>query len=158
IRIGKTDLILSHVRRGATAVPDAVEWPEPFFHQLRGGSRKMRALYATLARVAAANAPVLILGETGTGKEVVARSIHEESPRKGGPFIVVDCAALPENLLDAELFGHSRGAFTGAASARAGAIEAANGGTVFLDEIGELPKAMQPKLLRVLEAKTVRRI
>ncbi len=158
IRIGKTDLILSHVRRGATAVADTVEWPEPSFHQLRGGSRKMRALYATLARVATASAPVLILGETGTGKEVVARSIHEESPRKGGPFIVVDCAALPETLLDAELFGHARGAFTGAASARSGAIEAANGGTVFLDEIGELPKAMQPKLLRVLEAKTVRRI
>jgi two-component system, NtrC family, response regulator GlrR len=155
IRIGKTDLILSHVRR---TVQGEVEWPEPKFHQLRGGSRKMRALYATLARVAAAEAPVLILGETGTGKEVVARSVHDASPRASGPFVVVDCAALPENLLDAELFGHARGAFTGAVGARPGAIESANGGTVFLDEIGELPKSMQPKLLRVLEAKTVRRL
>jgi two-component system, NtrC family, response regulator GlrR len=158
IRVGKTDLILSHVRRGAAQVEPVVEWPDPKFHGMLGGSRKMRALYATLARVAAADAPVLILGETGTGKEVVARSIHEESPRKGGPFVVVDCAALPENLLDAELFGHARGAFTGAVGARPGAIESASGGTVFLDEIGELPKSMQPKLLRVLEAKTVRRI
>jgi two-component system, NtrC family, response regulator GlrR len=158
IRVGKTDLILTHVRRGATSTPEVVEWPEPKFHQLIGGSRKMRALYATLARVAAAEAPVLILGETGTGKEVVARTIHEASPRRGGPFVVVDCAALPENLLDAELFGHARGAFTGATGARPGAIQSANGGTVFLDEIGELPRSMQPKLLRVLEAKTVRRL
>ncbi len=158
IRVGKTDLILSHARRGAPNKTEEVEWPSPSFHGLRGGSRKMRALYATLARVSAAEAPVLILGETGTGKEVVARAIHDESPRKSGPFVVVDCAALPENLLDAELFGHARGAFTGAVGARPGAIESANGGTVFLDEIGELPKAMQPKLLRVLEAKTVRRI
>jgi transcriptional regulator with GAF, ATPase, and Fis domain len=158
IRVGKTDLILSHVRRGATSTPEAVEWPEPSYQQLRGGSRKMRALYATLSRVAAADAPVLILGETGTGKEVVARSVHEASPRRSGPFVVVDCAALPENLLDAELFGHARGAFTGATGARPGAIQSANGGTVFLDEIGELPRSMQPKLLRVLEAKTVRRL
>ena len=158
IRVGQTDLILSHVRRGATHTPEVAEWPEPKFHQLYGGSRKMRALYATLSRVAAAEAPVLILGETGTGKEVVARAVHEASPRKGGPFVVVDCAALPENLLDAELFGHARGAFTGATGARPGAIQSANGGTVFLDEIGELPRSMQPKLLRVLEAKTVRRL
>ena len=157
IRIGKIDLILTHVRGGAQ-VEREPEWPEGNFHWLRGGSRKMRALYAMLARVAAADAPVLILGETGTGKELVARSLHDESPRKGGPFVVVDCAALPESLLDAELFGHARGAFTGAVGARAGAIESANGGTVFLDEIGELPKSMQPKLLRVLEAKTVRRL
>jgi transcriptional regulator with GAF, ATPase, and Fis domain len=154
IRLGKTDLILSHGRRAA----EETEWPEPRFHGLRGGAHKMRTLYATLDRVAVAEAPVLALGETGTGKEVVARAIHDASGRKNGPFVVVDCAALPENLLDAELFGHARGAFTGAVGARPGAIEAANGGTVFLDEIGELPKAMQPKLLRVLEAKTVRRI
>ena len=158
IRVGQTEIILSHVRRGATTVPEVPEWPEPRFHDLHGGSRKMRALYATLARVAAAEAPVLILGETGTGKEVVARAVHDASPRKDGPFVVVDCAALPENLLDAELFGHARGAFTGATNARPGAIQSANGGTVFLDEIGELPRSMQPKLLRVLEAKTVRRL
>jgi len=158
IRIGTTDLVLTHSRKGPPAAAEGVDWPEPAFHGLRGGSRKMRALYATLAQIAAAEAPVLIMGQTGTGKEVVARAIHDASPRKGGPLVVVDCAALPENLLDAELFGHARGAFTGASGARPGAIESANGGTVFLDEIGELPRTMQPKLLRVLEAKTVRRI
>ena len=158
VRVGTTELIVSHVRRGKLAKPGTEEWPEPRFHGLEGGSRKMRTLYATLARVASADAPVLVLGETGTGKELVARAIHDASPRHRGPFVVVDCAALPENLLDGELFGHARGAFTGASGARAGAIESASQGTVFLDEIGELPKAMQPKLLRVLEAKTVRRI
>jgi DNA-binding NtrC family response regulator len=118
----------------------------------------MRELFAMLARVAPMNASVLIQGETGTGKELVARAIHDASPRASGPFVVVDCAALPENLLDAELFGHSKGAFTGAVGAREGAIESAHGGTVFLDEIGELPMSMQPKLLRVLESRTVRRV
>jgi DNA-binding NtrC family response regulator len=118
----------------------------------------MRELFATLARIAPMDAPVLVYGETGTGKELVARAIHDASPRASKPFVVVDCAALPENLLDAELFGHTRGAFTGAHAARTGAIESAEGGTVFLDEIGELPIAMQPKLLRVLESRTVRRV
>ncbi len=133
-------------------------WGQDYFHRLVGKSLAMRELYAVLARAASSRSSVLIQGETGTGKEVVAQSIHEASPQAGGPFVVVDCAALPENLLDAELFGHTKGAFTGAVSARAGAIETANGGTVFLDEIGELPMSMQPKLLRVLEQKTVRRI
>jgi transcriptional regulator with GAF, ATPase, and Fis domain len=158
IRIGTTDLILTHVRRGPPPELAADDWAEPRFHGLEGGSRKMRALYGTLARVAAAEAPVLVLGETGTGKEVVARALHESSARKGGPFVVVDCAALPENLLEAELFGHARGAFSGAVGARAGAIEAANHGTVFLDEIGELPLDVQPKLLRVLETREFRRV
>jgi transcriptional regulator with GAF, ATPase, and Fis domain len=118
----------------------------------------MRELFATLARLAPMDASALIHGETGTGKELVARAIHEASPRASGPFVVVDCAALPENLLDAELFGHTKGAFTGAVAARAGAIEAAEGGSVFLDEIGELPMSMQPKLLRALESRTVRRV
>jgi transcriptional regulator with PAS, ATPase and Fis domain len=118
----------------------------------------MRELYAKLARVASCPAPVLIEGETGTGKELVARSLHAASPRASKPFVVVDCASLPTHLLEAELFGHTRGAFTGALGQRTGAIESAHGGTVFLDEIGELPMSMQPKLLRVLEARTVRRI
>lgn len=158
IRLGQTDLVLTYIHDAAANEDSEELWPEPRFGGLVGGSRKMRALYAMLARVAKSDAPVLIVGETGTGKEVVAQAVHEASARQGRPFVVVDCAALPETLLDAELFGHARGAFTGAANARPGAIESANGGTVFLDEIGELPKGMQPKLLRVLEAKTVRRL
>jgi two-component system, NtrC family, response regulator GlrR len=133
-------------------------WPEGRFGRLVGDSAPMRELFATLSRLAPMDAPVLIHGETGTGKELVAQSIHDASPRASKPFVVVDCAALPENLLDAELFGHARGAFTGAVGARPGAIEAAEGGTVFLDEIGELPISMQPKLLRVIESQTVRRV
>src|SRR5262249_33968321 len=110
------------------------------------------------ARVAASESTALIFGETGTGKERVAQAIHEASARASGLFVIVDCAALPEQLLQGELFGHAKGAFTGAAAARAGAIESADGGTVFLDEIGELPLSMQPALLRVLESRTVRRL
>jgi two-component system, NtrC family, response regulator GlrR len=133
-------------------------WPNDTFGRLVGTSVRMRELFARLSRLAAMDASVLIHGETGTGKELVAQAIHDASPRANKPFVVVDCAALPENLLDAELFGHSRGAFTGAVGARTGAIEAADGGTVFLDEVGELPIPMQPKLLRVLESRTVRRV
>jgi transcriptional regulator with GAF, ATPase, and Fis domain len=118
----------------------------------------MLALYARLERVATSHGTVLIGGETGTGKELVAQALHDASGRADGPFVVVDCGALPETLLDAELFGHGRGAFTGAIGARAGAVEVAHGGTLFLDEIGELPLALQPKLLRVLEARTIRRL
>jgi two-component system response regulator GlrR len=133
-------------------------WSEDSFHHLVGKSLAMRELFAVLQRAASTRASVLIQGETGTGKELVAHSIHDASPQAQGPFVVVDCAALPENLLDAELFGHTKGAFTGAVASRAGAIETAEGGTVFLDEVGELPMSMQPKLLRVLEQRTVRRI
>jgi DNA-binding NtrC family response regulator len=118
----------------------------------------MRELFSTLARLGPLDACILIQGETGTGKELVARAIHEASARAAGPFIVVDCAALSESLIEAELFGHAKGAFTGAHQTRIGAIEAASGGTVFLDEIGELPLGMQPKLLRMLESSTIRRI
>jgi transcriptional regulator with GAF, ATPase, and Fis domain len=118
----------------------------------------MRELYAGLARVAESDAPVLLLGETGTGKELAARAIHAASKRAAQPFVVVDCAALAGSLIEGELFGHARGAFTGAVGARAGSFEAASGGTIFLDEIGELPLAMQPKLLRVLESRTVKRL
>ena len=153
-RVGSTLLV---VRREAT--PEPVElWPIDQFGPLLGGSAAMRELFARLGRIARTDSTVLIQGETGTGKELVAQAIHEGSPRAKQPFVVVDCAALPEMLLEAELFGHTKGAFTGAVSARAGAIEAADTGTVFLDEVGELPLSLQPKLLRVLESRTIRRI
>jgi hypothetical protein len=123
-------------------------WGEPRFGQLVGASAPMRELFAKLARVSALESTVLLVGETGTGKELAARAIHDFSARATAPFVVVDCAALPETLLEGELFGVARGAFTGATSARTGALESAAGGTVFLDEIGELPPPMQAKLLR----------
>jgi transcriptional regulator with GAF, ATPase, and Fis domain len=133
-------------------------WPSDHFGQLLGKSPAMRDLFVRVSKVAASDAPVLILGETGTGKEVVARAIHQASPRNRRPFIVVDCGALPANLLESELFGHAKGAFTGAVSTHIGALEAAAEGTVFLDEIGELPLDLQPKLLRALESRTFRRV
>jgi DNA-binding NtrC family response regulator len=133
-------------------------WPSAHFGALFGPSVAMRELFARLARVAQACASALIEGETGTGKELIARAIHDASARAPGPFIVIDCGALQDGLLEAELFGHTKGAFTGATAARAGALEEGMGGTIFLDEIGELPLSMQPKLLRVLESRTVRRL
>lgn len=153
VRVGGTTLTI----HGLDAV-EADVWPAEQFGPLLGRSVKMRELFARLARVAPTDVSVLVTGETGSGKELVAQALHDGSPRAKGPFVVVDCAALPEKLLESELFGHARGAFTGAAQARAGAIEAADGGTVFLDEVGELPAEMQPKLLRVLESHTVRRL
>jgi two-component system response regulator GlrR len=130
----------------------------PRFGLAVGSSPPMRALFAVLERVAASEATILLLGETGTGKDVLAESIHRESGRRGGPFVVVDCGALPPQLLESELFGHERGAFTGADRARTGAVEAASGGTLFLDEIGDLHPDLQPKLLGVLERREVQRI
>jgi DNA-binding NtrC family response regulator len=154
VQVGRTELTVRYA-----AEPTPVElWPKTSFGDLVGGTVVMRALFARLARIAQSQATVLIEGETGTGKELAARAIHDASPRAQGPFVVIDCGALPENLLEAELFGHTKGAFTGALGARAGAIEEADGGTVFLDEIGELPLCMQPKLLRVLESRMVRRL
>ncbi|MGE5181609.1 MAG: sigma-54 interaction domain-containing protein [Acidobacteriota bacterium] len=123
-----------------------------------GDSPAIRELLHTLDHLAAAQTPVLVTGESGTGKELVARSLHYCGPRAQAPFIALNCAAIPENLIEAELFGNQRGAYTGAVAAREGAFEAADGGTLFLDEIGEMPLAMQAKLLRVLETSEVQRI
>ena len=128
------------------------------FGSMIGRSVKMRELFARLEKLAKTDTTVLVTGETGAGKELVAEALHDHSPRKDGPFVVLDCGSIPPNLIESELFGHERGAFTGATNSYAGAFERAHGGTVFLDEIGELPLGMQPKLLRVLERKEVRRV
>jgi len=128
------------------------------FGLMVGASPAMRAVMAELARVAPTDATVLLEGETGTGKEIAAESIHRESRRRDRPFLVVDCGAVPPDLLETELFGHAKGAFTGAEIDRAGVFEAAEGGTVLLDELGELGLALQPKLLRVLESREIRRV
>ena len=122
-------------------------------YRLIGRDPRMVEIYKTVGKVAATSAPVLIRGETGTGKELVARTIHENSARKDGPFITVNCAALPESLLESELFGHLKGSFTGATSDRRGRFELASAGTIFLDEIGDTTPAFQSKLLRVLQEK-----
>ena len=125
---------------------------------LQGDSACIRTLMAMIERVAATEAPVLIRGETGTGKELVARAIHQRSARSSGPMVPVNCGAIAPTLIQSELFGHERNAFTGAAQRRLGSIEAANDGVLFLDEIGELPLATQPALLRVLQERSVTRV
>lgn len=126
------------------------------FGLMHGTSPAMRAVFSVLERAAEINSTIILEGETGTGKELAAESIHMEGPRSNGPFIVVDCGAIPPDLLESELFGHQRGAFTGAVASRDGAFVAASGGTVFLDEIGELSSDLQPKLLRALERRRVK--
>jgi DNA-binding NtrC family response regulator len=128
------------------------------FGELVGHSTEMRELFATLERIAPKNLTVLVQGETGTGKEEVARAIHARSPRASAPFVVIDATALPESLTESILFGHEKGAFTGADQRRTGLFETAQGGTVFLDEIGELPASIQAKFLRVLERREVTRV
>ncbi|MCB9557957.1 MAG: sigma 54-interacting transcriptional regulator [Deltaproteobacteria bacterium] len=128
------------------------------FGELLGHSESMKRVFAILERVSKTDATVLLEGESGTGKEVAARSLHDASTRRDGPFVAVDCGALPANLIESELFGHRRGAFTGADADRAGLFEEASGGTLFLDEVGELPLDLQPKLLRALETRTIRRV
>src|SRR5213078_3640056 len=126
------------------------------FGELVGRSESMRQVYSLIEQVASSSASVLITGESGTGKELVARSIHKLSPRKDAPFVAINCSAIPETLMESELFGHEKGAFTGAASRRQGCFELANTGTLLLDEIAEMPALLQSKLLRVIEERKVR--
>jgi DNA-binding NtrC family response regulator len=152
VRVGNTTLEI-------TILADMITQPlakVDRFEGLLGGSTAMRRMYPLLERCAQGDATVLIHGETGTGKELVAEAIHCGSARRDGPFVVVDCSALTPALAESELFGHIRGAFTGADSTRIGAFELASGGTLFLDEIGELPLRLQPLLLRALEKRTIR--
>ena len=128
------------------------------FGNIIGKSKKMRDVFETISKVAPASATVLIEGESGTGKDLVAKSIHFNSPRRDFPFVAVNCTALAETLLESELFGHERGAFTGAVSSKKGRFELADGGTLFLDEIGELSPSLQVKLLRVLQDKVFERV
>jgi DNA-binding NtrC family response regulator len=154
IRIGQSTLavrVLDHDLEQPIASTDR-------FGPILGRSAAMRRLYPLIEQCGKSAATVMIAGETGTGKELIAEAIHEASERRRGPFVVVDCSALSHDLAESELFGHERGAFTGAEALRIGAFESAQNGTVFLDEIGELPLALQPLLLRVLENRTIRRV
>jgi DNA-binding NtrC family response regulator len=167
VRVRDADLLAgATVRIGATVLrielgsePLCVEVSRSErFGSLLGAGIEMRRLYTVLERAAPTPATVLIQGETGTGKELVARELHRHSRRSSGPFVAVDCGAIAPNVIESELFGHARGAFSGAVSERRGLIEEAHGGTLFLDEVGELPLNLQAKLLRVLETREVRRV
>jgi DNA-binding NtrC family response regulator len=154
LRAGDEELLVG-VELGNVVIPPSAH---DRFGLALGESLAMRRIFGVLERIAPTSASVLLTGETGTGKDVLARSIHLQSKREAGPFEVIDCGAVTGSLIESELFGHERGAFTGAVSARAGAFERAAGGTLFLDEIGELALDLQPKLLRVLEAREFRRV
>jgi transcriptional regulator with GAF, ATPase, and Fis domain len=154
LKVGEVEIVLRPAAQKIEVLPS----DKKLFGGALGESLSMRTIFGVLERLARADATVLLEGETGTGKDVLARAIWTESGRAAGPFVVVDCGAVSYSLLESELFGHERGAFTGAVAARQGAFELADGGTVFLDEIGELPLDVQPKLLRVLETKEFRRV
>ncbi len=148
IRVGHTLIELLPADEAVDIPPSANDR----FGALVGASVAMRQVFAILERAARSDSSILLLGESGTGKELAARAVHDQSPRASGPFVVFDCGAATDTLIESDLFGHVRGAFTGAAGDRQGAFAAAHGGTLFLDEIGDLPIALQPKLLRMLEA------
>jgi transcriptional regulator with PAS, ATPase and Fis domain len=154
-----TAIVIGETTLAITIAADRIDLPmstETRFGAAIGQSAVMRHLFATLERAAASDLTILIEGETGVGKDLLARAIHEKSERRRGPFVVADCSAISENLIESELFGHARGAFTGADKDRRGVFEEANGGTLFLDEVGELPLELQPKLLRALEQREIR--
>jgi two-component system NtrC family response regulator len=130
----------------------------PVFEGMLGASAPMSAVFTIVRKAGPTNAPVLVLGESGTGKEMIAQALHRHSPQRGGPFVALNCSAIPDNLLESELFGYERGAFTGAHAMRKGHVESAAGGTLFLDEIGDLPAPLQVKLLRFLQEKTFQRV
>ena len=153
IRIGDSVLVAREL--GSAAVAEIPQWSS--FGELYGESTVMRRLFGVLHRVAQSEATVLLEGESGTGKELAATEIVRRGPRADNPFLIIDCGAISPNLIESELFGHVKGAFTGADRTRIGAFEAADGGTVFLDEIGEMPLDMQPKLLRAIESREIRR-
>ena len=151
--------LLRRVREDVTGRLKAARLERPVsLGDFASGSQVMSQVIATARRVARSNATILLLGETGVGKERLARAIHRESTRSAGPFIPLNCGALPEGILESELFGHEKGAFTGAIRSRRGYFELAHGGTLFLDEIGELPHQLQVKLLRALEDRTFQRL
>jgi two-component system response regulator HydG len=154
VRLGETVLRVDHATPATTAqLPPAMR-----FGRMIGASPEMRRMYPLCERIAASHVPVIIEGETGTGKELLAEALHEAGPRSGGPFVVFDCTAVPASLAESTLFGHERGAFTGAISARKGVFELAHGGTLFIDEVGDLELALQPKLLRAIERSEVQRV
>ncbi|HVR35617.1 MAG TPA: PEP-CTERM-box response regulator transcription factor [Methylomirabilota bacterium] len=154
--IVKRSFYVANLEREYAAAQQAV--PEGGFEGLLGTSDRMQQVFTAIRRVATTDAPVLILGESGTGKEMAARAIHRRSRRKRGPFIAINCGAIPETLLESELFGHEKGSFTGAHTQRPGRIESAAGGTLFLDELGELPPPLQVKLLRFLQDQRIERV
>ena len=154
VRVGTTTLQIEP-GKGSVEIPRSTA---DRFHELVGRSVAMRQVFAQLEKVAPLDVTVLVHGETGTGKELVARALHRSSKRAAGPLVVQDCSALPRDLVESVLFGHEKGSFTGATERRAGSFEQAHGGTLFLDEVGELPLDLQPKLLRVLENREVRRV